>query len=543
MPEFAPGSFDFDRARRSILAFADLAGWPMTPWQARALTLTTRISVILAPRQSGKSRSLAIKAAQWAFRRPGQHVLIVSAGEGAARRLLAEVKQLVTSSPVLTGSVVEEMAGLITLTNGSVIRSVPASERQIRGWTVDLLLVDEAALVSDDLLLGAAMPTTAARPDARIVLASSATVAAGAFFDHVRMAEAGSEHIRLHRWALTDCAWISPSVIEAARESMSETRFRAEYEGVFSSGADALFTRQSIEAATRDYATDELGTIEGPARVLAGVDWGATVDHSAICAVGRLAGTSTFAVRLAHRWASGVPLHHVIEAIAASPAHVDTLSMETNGLGMPCTQELARKIEQRDPAEGGGRPSGVFLVNVWDFEFGKLRKKIEREGLRRQLGGDVSRPFTTRKQPIHTTAELKAAGYSTLRLLIDRQRLLLPASAEDLIRELLMLRVDLTPGGTERIEASTGHDDLADALMLALGPYRDRRGRWITMLGQLAHSDEFEAIHVPRQPEWQSVRGPETTAPGQREDPRERDPRTEDLMDRINATRKEAPRG
>lgn len=71
---------DFEKARRSVYVFADLVGYPLTPWQARALTLNDYITVILAPRQSGKSRSLAVKAAQWAFRKPDQHVLIVSAG-------------------------------------------------------------------------------------------------------------------------------------------------------------------------------------------------------------------------------------------------------------------------------------------------------------------------------------------------------------------------------------------------------------------------------------------------------------------------------
>lgn len=418
------------------------------------------------------------------------------------------MKAIVTGSPWLAPSVVDEQAGLITLTNGSVIRSVPASERQIRGWTVDLLLVDEAALVSDDLLLGAALPTTAARPGARVVLASSATVASGAFYDHVRLAESGSEHIALHRWALTDCGWISPSVIEAARESMSETRFKAEYEGVFASGADALFTRRALDAATRDYVADRLSELSGPARVLGGVDWGATTDHSAICAVGRLEATRTFAVRCAHRWPAGEPLHDVIEAIASSPAHFDTLAMETNGLGMPCAQELARRIEARPSDTGGGRRN-LVAIDVEEFE--RTVERRRRNALRRELMRQPA-DFVTTKLPVHTTAELKAAAYSALRLLIDRGQLLLPASAEDLLRELLMLRVDLSPGGTERIEASTGHDDLADALMLATCPYRDRSGHWRTVLGRLTARAEPEPVDVPRVPVWQSVRGAHTSA-------------------------------
>ena len=58
--------------------------------------------------------------------------------------------------------------------------------------------------------------------------------------------EASSAHVRTFRWALTDADWITPSVVEAARESMSEAQFAAEYLGPFAPGADAVFTRQAL---------------------------------------------------------------------------------------------------------------------------------------------------------------------------------------------------------------------------------------------------------------------------------------------------------
>ena len=183
---------DLVRAKRSIASFAELVGWPLTPWQAKALEFKARTTVIVAGRQMGKSRSLAIAAVFWAFRRSKQRVLIVSAGEDASRRLLATVREIVTGSPLLAGSVVDESAALVTLSNSSEIRSVPASEKQVRGWSADLLLVDEAAFVDEDLLLGAAFPTVSARPKGRIVLASTPRGALGAFYRSAMSGEGGS---------------------------------------------------------------------------------------------------------------------------------------------------------------------------------------------------------------------------------------------------------------------------------------------------------------------------------------------------------------
>jgi len=76
--------------RGSLAAFAEAVGRPLTTWQADTFKLDVHTTVVVAPRQSGKSRCLAVLALHRAFRRSEQHVLIVSASEEAARRLLAD---------------------------------------------------------------------------------------------------------------------------------------------------------------------------------------------------------------------------------------------------------------------------------------------------------------------------------------------------------------------------------------------------------------------------------------------------------------------
>src|SRR6266852_785972 len=116
----------------------------MTSWQLDALTLETRQTCLVAPRQTGKSWSLATLACWWAFRQPDQMVLIVSPGEIAAGRLLREI-QRIAAKPLLAGSVVDETQLRVILGSGSEIRSLPASEQQVRGWSADLLICDESA--------------------------------------------------------------------------------------------------------------------------------------------------------------------------------------------------------------------------------------------------------------------------------------------------------------------------------------------------------------------------------------------------------------
>ncbi len=450
---------DFGAARDDLQAFAEMAGRPLTDRQASSLQLAKRVTVVVAPRQSGKSRSMAVLALHQAFRRPRTRVLIVSAGEEAARRLLADVRSIASGSALLRGSVADETAGLLTLTNGSEVRSVPNSEKQVRGWTVDLLLVDEASMVSDELILGAAFPTVAARPDARIVMASSASAASGAFYDHVILGRQGSEYVAEFAWRLTDAPWVSSSSVEHARASMSPTMFAAEYEGVFASGADSLFPRGLLERATADYVMPGMRGL-GRCAGLAGVDWGVTTDRSALVVLGRvLRPEGLFVVPVAHAWRSGEPLdaaedaveQGVVGQIAGIEGELEQITMEVNGVGYPLAQALARRLRA-----GRGRRCPLL-----EFR--------------------------------HTTAEMKSATYGGLRMLLEQGRLALPLGATDLLRELLLLRVSLNQTGGEKIEAGVGHDDLADSLMLAMGPYQDYDGKWHSRLGDAARRVSLSA--------------------------------------------------
>jgi hypothetical protein len=542
--------------KRSLIAFAVAIGFGLTEWQAAALSLETRVTTIMAGRQLGKSRALAILALWWSFRRRNQHVLIVSASDHAARRVLALARAMAAASPWLSGSVVDEQRGLLKLSNGSVIRSVAASESAVRGWTVDLLLIDEAALLSDDLITDAALPTTAARRDARIVLASSATTASGAFYDLQRAGELGDEHVRAFKWVARaadgpdDAPWISPTAIAVDRAAMSPARFDAEHRAIPSGGGSALFSPARIERMFRfDYQPDTLATMYGPARVCWGQDWGASSDRSAGVALGRIplpGGGRLFAVRAVRRWDAGALLPGVVREIAASPAHFQAVVPELNGLGAPCAQMLWAALEARPFDVGGGRQKQPHWVMV--EERGDLGRAIPERPVRRKFRG-----FITEQLGVTTTAQSKAAVWSGACLAVDKGELIASAQETDLRRELALLEVELTPSGGERIQASTGHDDLADALYLACVPYREHTGEWSSRIADFTdprfpmhastglppevaaspHLTDSDGLSIPARPCWQSIVGLALTVPEGLEFSTPVDPRMRAARERV----------
>ncbi len=513
--------------------FADVIGEPLAVWQADALRLETRLTVLCAGRQMGKSRGLAVLALWWAFRRREQHVLIVSASDHAARRVLALAASMARGSELLERSVVDSQRALLSLSNGSVIRSVAASEAAVRGWSVDLGLLDEAGLASDELVLEAFMPTMAARPDARAVLAGSATRAAGAFYDLFRVGELGDEHIRSFRQvskaAGGDCnaPWISHTQIALDQAAMSPARFDAEHRGVFAGGGSALFTPAALARMFVDYVPDTLGTMGGEGRVSWGQDWGAVADRSAGVALGRIpqpGGGRLFAVRAVRRWDAGASLPGVVEEIAASPAHFQAVCPEQNGLGQACCQLLWSALERRPFTAGGGRrQSGSVMVEEKGWDPVRKEPRVRRP----KFAG-----FVTERRPVVTSAQSKAATWSAIRLGVDLGQLIAPASEVELRRELALLEVGLTQMGVEKIEAAHGHDDLCDALYLACAPFRRQSGEWTCSLTELMdprtllpavpvppevaaspHVDGPDGLRIPVRPAWQSITGAGLTVP------------------------------
>lgn len=501
---------DLDRLRRDLGYFADVIGAPLTRSQAEAFSVHDRSepeTAVVAPRRGGKSRAAAVLGLFWASRGVERHALVVSATEEGAKRLLATAARLARESPVLGSSVAEVTASRIVFSQGSSVRAVSATDAAVRGNTASLVIVDEGALVADDVILGAARPIIASEPEGRFLLVSSALRAGGSFYDAVARGRQGSEFTRTFSWGLQECPWISASEVEAARESLGDLRFRAEYLGEFASGVDALFSREQIAAVTVDLAHLGLDELRGPARFGLGADWGWSSDRTVFTVVGRLAvpGSPLFAVACCRRFPAGFSNDEAIAELVRSPAPLAWAVSEVNGLGAPLTRDLFAALAERDSMLGGGRPQPRTVV--WSDD------PTDDLPFRRPPRPQVaSGAFVTSKVKAPMTARLKGELFSALHLLIVRRQLLIPREAEHLIRELLLLRVEFTETGSQRIEARSGHDDCAMSLALSLRPMQDGR----VYLGELARQGERreELPPLPRVPAWVSVTGGgQVTAP------------------------------
>lgn len=236
---------------RTAIDLAAQLGISLDPWQADALTTDRHDVLLCVTRQGGKGMVASLLALDGMVNDPGSTTVIVSRADRQAKRLLHRIKRLYrmleNTSPFLVDSTMT-----IELRNGSEVLALPGSEETIRGIeAVDLLIVDEAALVPDDLF--AAVHPMLATTDGRCVAMSTARGRRGWFYT-----EWSGSDVEWHRAKITAPEIpqrIKPAWLERTRKRIGERMYRQEFLCEFLEAEDSLFMLDDINAAlTRDVA-------------------------------------------------------------------------------------------------------------------------------------------------------------------------------------------------------------------------------------------------------------------------------------------------
>jgi hypothetical protein len=125
-------------------------GLPPDRWQVTVLRTHHARLLLNCSRQAGKSTTVAILARAQALYVPGTQVLLVSRSFRQAAELFRRITDFHArlKSPLRAGENAQEL----TFSHGSRIVCLPCKEETIRGYSdIDLLIIDEAARVPDDL--------------------------------------------------------------------------------------------------------------------------------------------------------------------------------------------------------------------------------------------------------------------------------------------------------------------------------------------------------------------------------------------------------
>jgi hypothetical protein len=240
---------------RDRLEFARSLGIIPDPWQERLLRSEAPRVLLNCARQSGKSTMAGVLGLHKALYMPGSLILILAPAERQAKELFSKVAEAYRALGHAIPAESYRKLGM-ELANGSRIEALPGTEKTIRGFSgVDLLLVDEASRVADELYY--AVRPMLAVSGGHLMMLSTPHGRRGVFYEEWTAGE-GWERYEV---PASECPRIPASFLEEERRSLPRRVFRQEYECSFEETEDQVFATDMIDRAVTDEVQPLFGTV------------------------------------------------------------------------------------------------------------------------------------------------------------------------------------------------------------------------------------------------------------------------------------------
>jgi len=323
--------------RMDAASFSEnLLDWRLLPYQTEFVASTSMRIVCCWGRQTGKTKTTAVKAIHFGFVNEGVTVLIVSTGLRQSTLLLKMASDLLESSPVALSGVKSLTQTSIELKNGSRILALPCSENRIRGYTAHLVVCDEAAFMPEEVILRVLFPMLSTTSGSLILL--STPWGRDHFFHR---AYQNPEYSVFHVSSL-DSPLISEEWLEEQKKELSEEAFRMEYLAEFTEPASCFFPqdliRGCIDPELQLLPSLEVETPEGSYH--GGADLGKLADYSALTVLHKTRGQINLV--FLHEFPLGTPYTEVIGFIARAEKkfRFQGLYIDQTGVGEPVLDTL-----------------------------------------------------------------------------------------------------------------------------------------------------------------------------------------------------------
>lgn len=218
------------------------------PYQTRVLRDFSERLIVCGGRQIGKTTIAAIKAIHFASTGSGRLVLIISATMRQSLIAFRRVRELAENT-VLRDDLAKVTRNCIELSNGSRVMALPSGRfgHGIRGYSADLVILDEAAFIPEEVIAQAVLPMLSATGGVCWMLSTP--------WDrrHIFYRAFHSAGWSRHHIPSTMNPLISKRFLEEQRRLIGEERFRAEYLAEFIDDRRSYFPMSLLRMRVEDY--------------------------------------------------------------------------------------------------------------------------------------------------------------------------------------------------------------------------------------------------------------------------------------------------
>jgi hypothetical protein len=272
-------------------------------YQDQVLNDFSKRMIVCSSRQIGKTYVVAIKALHYAMFNPNKKVLVFSRNQNQSKKFLRQMRQIMYEGmqhykhltdksntymneepqwmfPQDFSKTEPNNSSEFSLTNGSTIMSLPATD-SARGFTGDLVIVDEAGHVPDEIFELVIEPTVRFT-GGTIILLSTPNGQKGFFYDIFDPSDKREEHEYTRYWWQWE---LCPNenikkMTEERRKTLDPMRFSQEYEAQFTSDSNAFFQARKVKEAIDSELQVMYGDLEQ--QYVCGVDYGVTKSKTVV---------------------------------------------------------------------------------------------------------------------------------------------------------------------------------------------------------------------------------------------------------------------
>ncbi len=253
------------------------------PYQEGFLRDDSPLIVACCGRQVGKTTLAAIKALHFALARKQARILVVSAGLRQSIILFDKILDLTESAIPAKVMLSYKSRTKIRFANGSEIVALPCGRdgATLRGFTADMVILDEANFIPRIVIDSVIRPTMITRAEARLIMISTPWMRDHPFYKALSKPELG---FKTYTWPTSMNPSISQKRLEMEKATVGEYDFNREYNAVFLDDQFSFLPSNLVLNCTDDYAlnSDPISGEKYHGQYLIGIDFGKHADHSAI---------------------------------------------------------------------------------------------------------------------------------------------------------------------------------------------------------------------------------------------------------------------
>ena len=259
-----------------------------TSYQEKLLKTESKRVILRWARQTGKTSTLACLCIYYAATHPNKVILIVSPGLRQSMILGDRIRELIRHMPREYRKAIlkQELRTIFRFRNGSRIIILPNSENQLRGFTADLIVVDEAAFFRNDKeIFYNILPPMLATTGGTLIISSTPWGKNTVFYE-LNQDPDYEKHIVTWREAVKEGRY-SPEFIrqlEKERELRPEV-FKMEYEAEFIEEIDTWLSQDLLAKCCNEELDFLSFDSEQQGQFYMGIDLAEQVDYSVIAIV------------------------------------------------------------------------------------------------------------------------------------------------------------------------------------------------------------------------------------------------------------------